>query len=55
MERAEELLRTRERIARLRSGDRLFVSEEVADYLDQNSTSWALARVGCRWNATAGS
>jgi DNA-binding transcriptional MerR regulator len=35
MERAEELLRTRERIARLRSGDRLFVSEEVADYLDQ--------------------
>jgi DNA-binding transcriptional MerR regulator len=33
-ERAEELLRTRERIARLRSGDRLFVSEEVADYLD---------------------
>ena len=33
--RAEELLRTRERIARLRSGDRLFVSEEVADYLDQ--------------------
>jgi DNA-binding transcriptional MerR regulator len=34
-ERAEELLRTRERIARLRSGDRLFVSEEVADYLDQ--------------------
>jgi DNA-binding transcriptional MerR regulator len=34
-ERADELLRTRERIARLRSGDRLFVSEEVADYLDQ--------------------
>jgi DNA-binding transcriptional MerR regulator len=34
-ERTEELLRTRERIARLRSGDRLFVSEEVADYLDQ--------------------
>ncbi len=34
-ERAEELLRPRERIARLRSGDRLFVSEEVADYLDQ--------------------
>jgi DNA-binding transcriptional MerR regulator len=33
-ERAEELLRTRKRIARLRSGDRLFVSEEVADYLD---------------------
>jgi DNA-binding transcriptional MerR regulator len=30
-----ELRRTRERIARLRSGDRLFVSEEVADYLDQ--------------------
>ena len=35
MERAEELLRTRKRIARLRSGDRLFVSEDVADYLDQ--------------------
>ena len=33
--RAEELLRTRERIARLSSGDRLFVSAEVADYLDQ--------------------
>jgi DNA-binding transcriptional MerR regulator len=35
MERAEELLRTRERIARLRTGDRLFVSEDVADFLDQ--------------------
>ena len=34
-QRAEELVRTRERIARLRSGDRLFVSAEVADYLDQ--------------------
>jgi DNA-binding transcriptional MerR regulator len=34
-ERAEELLRTRERIAQLRAGDRLFVSAEVADYLDQ--------------------
>ena len=34
-ERTQELLRTRERIARLRSGDRLFVSEEVANYLDQ--------------------
>jgi DNA-binding transcriptional MerR regulator len=34
-ERAEELLRTRERIARLGAGDRLFVSAEVADYLDQ--------------------
>jgi DNA-binding transcriptional MerR regulator len=34
-ERAEELLHTRERIARLRRGDQLFVSEEVADYLDQ--------------------
>src|ERR1700680_3613300 len=33
--RAEELRRTRERIAQLRSGDRLFVSEQVADYLDQ--------------------
>src|SRR5262245_36053490 len=33
--RAEELLRTRERIAQLRAGDRLFVSAEVADYLDQ--------------------
>ena len=34
-ERAEELLRTRERIARLGAGDRLFVSAEVADYLDR--------------------
>jgi DNA-binding transcriptional MerR regulator len=34
-ERAEELLRTRERIARLNAGDRLFVSAEVADYLDR--------------------
>jgi DNA-binding transcriptional MerR regulator len=34
-ERAEELGRTRERIARLRAGDRLFVSAEVADYLDR--------------------
>jgi DNA-binding transcriptional MerR regulator len=34
-ERAEELQRTRERVARLRAGDRLFVSAEVADYLDQ--------------------
>lgn len=34
-QRAEELVRTRERIARLRSGDRLFVSADVADYLDR--------------------
>src|SRR5450755_2777097 len=34
-QRAEELLRTRERIAQLRAGDRLFVSAEVADYLDR--------------------
>jgi DNA-binding transcriptional MerR regulator len=34
-ERAEELRRTRERIAHLRAGDRLFVSAEVADYLDR--------------------
>jgi DNA-binding transcriptional MerR regulator len=33
--RADELLRTRERIARLGSGDRMFVSADVADYLDQ--------------------
>jgi DNA-binding transcriptional MerR regulator len=33
--RARELRRTRERIARLRSGDRLVVSAEIADYLDQ--------------------
>lgn len=33
--RAEELQRTRERIARLRAGDGLFVSAEVADYLDR--------------------
>jgi DNA-binding transcriptional MerR regulator len=33
--RADELRRTRERITRLRSGDRLFVSDEVADYLDE--------------------
>lgn len=34
-ERAEEILRTRARIAQLHAGDRLFVSAEVADYLDQ--------------------
>jgi DNA-binding transcriptional MerR regulator len=33
-ERLEALIRTRERIAQLSSGDRLFVSAEVADYLD---------------------
>jgi DNA-binding transcriptional MerR regulator len=32
--RSEELARTRERIARLSGGDRLFVSADVADYLD---------------------
>jgi DNA-binding transcriptional MerR regulator len=34
-ERAEEVRRTRERIRRLGAGDRLFVSDDVADYLDQ--------------------
>jgi DNA-binding transcriptional MerR regulator len=34
-ERVTELRRTRERIARLSAGDRLFVSAEVADLLDQ--------------------
>jgi len=34
-ERAEELLRTRERIAQLSAGERLFVSADVADYLDR--------------------
>ena len=34
-ERAEELVRSRERIAGLSAGDRLFVSAEVADYLDR--------------------
>jgi DNA-binding transcriptional MerR regulator len=34
-ERAKELRRTRERIARLSAGDRLFVSADVADYLDR--------------------
>jgi DNA-binding transcriptional MerR regulator len=33
--RAAELLRTRERIAQLSAGDQLFVSAEVADYLDR--------------------
>jgi DNA-binding transcriptional MerR regulator len=33
--RAREVRRTRERIARLGAGDRLFVSPEVADYLDR--------------------
>jgi DNA-binding transcriptional MerR regulator len=33
-EKARELRHTRERIARLSAGDRLFVSTEVADYLD---------------------
>jgi DNA-binding transcriptional MerR regulator len=34
-QRADHLQRTRERIARLHVGDRLFVSAEVADYLDR--------------------
>jgi hypothetical protein len=34
-DRARELRRTRERIARLNGGDRLFVSADVADYLDR--------------------
>jgi DNA-binding transcriptional MerR regulator len=34
-ERAKEIRRTRERIARLSAGDRLFVSADVADYLDR--------------------
>ena len=33
--RGDEILRTRERIARLGAGDRLFVSEEAAEYLDR--------------------
>src|SRR6266542_3679465 len=33
--RAEELLRTRERIARLGAGDRLFVSAEISDFLER--------------------
>src|SRR5580704_659608 len=35
LERARELRRTRERIARLSAGDRLFVSADVAGYLDR--------------------
>jgi DNA-binding transcriptional MerR regulator len=34
-DKARELRRTRERIARLTGGDRLFVSSEVADFLDR--------------------
>jgi DNA-binding transcriptional MerR regulator len=34
-DRIEELTRTRERIAQLRAGERLFVSAKVADFLDQ--------------------
>src|SRR4029453_19672416 len=34
-QRADHLQRTRERIARLSAGDRLFVSVEVADFLDR--------------------
>ena len=34
-ERAREVRRARERIARLSGGDRLFVSSDVADYLDR--------------------
>jgi DNA-binding transcriptional MerR regulator len=34
-QRVEHLQRTRERIGQLRAGDRLFVSAEVADYLDR--------------------
>lgn len=33
--RGEALLRTRERLAQLNAGDRLFVSADVADYLDR--------------------
>ena len=36
-ERAKELRRSRERIARLNAGDRLFVPADVADYLDRLS------------------
>jgi DNA-binding transcriptional MerR regulator len=34
-QRAADIVRSRERIAQLRAGDRLFVSAEVADYLDR--------------------
>ncbi len=34
-QRIENLARTRERLAQLSGGDRLFVSEDVADYLDR--------------------
>lgn len=34
-DRAEDIQRTRERLARLHPGDRLFVSKEAADYLDR--------------------
>ena len=34
-ERATEIVRTRKRIAQLSGGDRLFVSAEVADYIDR--------------------
>jgi DNA-binding transcriptional MerR regulator len=34
-ERATEIVRTRKRIAQLTGGDRLFVSAEVADYIDR--------------------
>jgi DNA-binding transcriptional MerR regulator len=34
-ERAAQILRTRQRLAQLHAGDRLFVTAEVADYLDQ--------------------
>lgn len=36
-QRADQLVRTRKRIAQLSSSSRLFVSEEVAEYLDQLS------------------
>jgi DNA-binding transcriptional MerR regulator len=36
-DRIEQLTRTREQIAQLHAGDRLFVSAEVADFLDQLS------------------
>ncbi len=39
-ERVAELLRTRERLAQLSGGDRLFVSAEVADYLDRLREAW---------------
>ncbi|MEU6726709.1 MerR family transcriptional regulator [Nonomuraea wenchangensis] len=52
-DRITQLRRTRDQLAQLHGGDRLFVSPDVADYLDElRELGSASAR--STWNATAG-